>query len=118
VPFTHPLHRVAPRVQDVKEAMRSHPALVLLHVPGTGLEERRKSKVLAECIAGKAPFLLVGTDVDGAALFELGTEWRASSALVWGPQRAAFFQRLVQGMIRRHHEGGDSPLAPPERDLA
>jgi len=118
VPFTHPLYRIPPQVQALKEALRSQPALVLLHVPGIGLEERRRNKVLAELVGGKAPLMLVGTDVDGAALFELSTEWRASSALVWGPHRSAFFQRLVQGMIRRHHEGGDSPMAPQEPGLA
>jgi hypothetical protein len=37
---------------------------------------------------------------------------------VWGPHRAAFLHRLVQGIIRRHQEGGDSPMAPSEPDLA
>ena len=118
VPFTHPLHRVLPQVQALKEALASHPALVLLHVAATGMEERRKTKVLAEIVGGKAPLLLVGTGVEGAALFELSTQWRASGALAWGPQRAAFFQRLVQGMIRRHHQGGESPMAPQEPGLA
>ena len=118
VPFTHPLYRIPPQVQALKEALTSQPALVLLHVPGIGMDERRRNKVLAELVGGKAPLMLVGTDVDGAALFELSTEWRASSALVWGPNRSAFFQRLVQGMIRRHHEGGDSPMAPQEPGLA
>lgn len=37
-----------------------------------------------------------------------------SSAIAWAPERAAFLQRLVQGILRRHAAGGDSPMAPME----
>ncbi|MBI4913150.1 MAG: PilZ domain-containing protein [Acidobacteria bacterium] len=117
LPTTHPLARVAPTAQNLKEALQSRPALVILHLPGTSLDDRRRTKALAEIAAGRAPVLLLGSDMDGAVLFELASEWKASSALVWGPHRAPFFQRLVQGIIRRHHEGGESPLAPSEAEL-
>ena len=67
-----------------------------------------------ELALGKAPILLVGTGIDGAALFELSGEWKCSSAMVWNPTRDVFLQRLCQGIIRRHQTGGDRPMAPPE----
>ena len=47
-------------------------------------------------------------------LFELSSEWKATSAMAWNPERALFLQRLVQGILRRHEAGGDSPMAPRE----
>ncbi len=117
-PATHPFSRIPPTAQGVRESLPSQPALALLHLKALNLDERRRTKALAEILQGRCPVLLLGTDVEGAVLYELATEWRASSALVWSPQRGAFFQRLVQGIIRRHQEGGDSPMAPQELDLA
>jgi hypothetical protein len=108
------LTRIAPVAQDLKEAMFSRPALAILHLQGTGLDEKRRMKTLVEMALRKIPVLLLGTSVDGASLFELASEWRASSALVWSPDRSTFLQRLVQGIIRRHAKGGDSPMAPRE----
>jgi hypothetical protein len=117
-PPSHPFSRIAPTAQAVRECILSQPALVLLHLKALNLDERRRTKALAEILHGRCPVLLLGTEVEGALLYELATEWRASSALVWSSQRGAFFQRLVQGIIRRHGEGGDSPMAPQELDLA
>jgi hypothetical protein len=118
VPVANPLGRIPPTAQGVRESLLSQPALVILHLKALNLDERRRMKALAEILQGRCPVLLLGTDVEGALLYELATEWRASSALVWSAQRGAFFQRLVQGIIRRHQEGGDSPMAPQEVDLA
>jgi len=111
---TRPLIRLAPAVQELKEALLGKPSLVLFHVDGAGLDERRRMKTLTELAQRKVPILLLGTRVEGAALFELAGEWKASSAMVWSPERATFFQRLVQGILRRHAAGGDSPMAPRE----
>ncbi len=109
-----PLIRLAPAVQELKEALQGKPSLVLFHINGTGLDERRRMKTLTEIAQRKVPILLLGTRVDGATLFELSGEWKASSAMVWNPERATFLQRLVQGILRRHEAGGDSPMAPRE----
>ena len=58
------------------------------------------------------PFLLLGTLVDGGALLELGSELRAAVSIVFNPERGTFFQRLVQGVLRRTYEGGESPMVP------
>lgn len=118
VPDSHPFSRIVPTAQGVRESLLSQPALAILHLKALNLDERRRTKALAEILQGRCPVLLLGTGLEGGALYELAAEWRASSALVWSPARAAFFQRLVQGIIRRHQEGGESPMAPPEPDLA
>lgn len=115
-PPSHPFARIQPTAQAVRECLLSQPALALLHLRALNLDERRRTKALAEILASRCPLLLLATDVDGALLYELATEWRAASALVWSEPRAAFFQRLVQGIIRRHQGGGESPLAPAEPD--
>jgi hypothetical protein len=109
-----PLTRISPSAQILKEALIGKPPLAIFHVSATGLDDRRRLKALVEIATGKAPVLLLGTRVDGAALFELSGEWKAASAMAWEPSRGLFFQRLVQGIIRRHRGGGESPMAPQE----
>lgn len=110
----HPLARLAPAAQPLKEALGARPVLVIFHLASGALDERRRLKTLAELAQRKAPLLVLGTGVDGATLFELATEWKASSAIAWSPGRTAFLQRLVRGIIRRHIDAGDAPLAPSE----
>jgi hypothetical protein len=109
-----PLVRIAPTAQALKDALAGSPPLAIFQVSGTGLDERRRLKALVELASGKVPVLLLGTQLDGAALFELAGDWKASSAMVWNPARAVFLQRLAQGIIRRNSQGGEGPLAPPE----
>ena len=106
--------RLPASLQALKDGLLSNPPLVIFQVSGTGLDDRRRLKALVELVNGRAPILLLGTDVDGATLFELSGEWKASSAMAWNPGRGPFLQRLAQGIIRRHKHGGDSPMAPPE----
>ena len=108
------LARISPSAQALKDALAGSPPLVIFHVNGTGLDERRRLKALVELAGGRAPVLLLGTQIDGAALFELAGDWKAASAMVWNPARSTFLQRLAQGIIRRHSQGGDGPLAPAE----
>ena len=107
-----PLARVGPTISALREAYARRPALALLHVPGLSLDARRRLKLLVEPLQGKVPFLLVGTGVEGGALLELGQEVRAAASIVYAPERATFFQRLVQGVLRRTYEGGESPMVP------
>jgi hypothetical protein len=88
--------------------------LAIFHIDGMSLDGRRRMKALTEVAQRKVPILLLGTGVDGAGLFELSGEWKASSAMVWNAERTVFLQRLVQGILRRHAAGGDSPMAPRE----
>ena len=109
-----PLQRVSANMAALKEAMNQRPSLVLYHVPNLGLDERRRIKPLVESLHGRAPVLLLGTGVEGGAILELGTELKATVSIVFNPERATFFQRLVQGVLRRTYEGGESPMAPVE----
>jgi hypothetical protein len=109
-----PMTRLPFSAQALKDALPGAPPLVIFHVTGTGLDERRRMKALVELAQAKAPVLLLGTQVDGGALFELSGEWKAASAMMWNPSRGVFLQRLAQGIIRRNAQGGDSPMAPAE----
>ena len=113
-----PLHRIPPTMAALKEALNQRPSLVLYHVPSLSLDERRRIKTMAETIQGRVPFLLLGTAVDGGVLLELGTELKAAVSIVFNPERATFFQRLVQGVLRRTYEGGESPMVPVDKDGA
>ncbi len=114
-----PLQRVAPNVQGLKEGLARHPMLVLFHVPSLGLDERRRLKTLIEATSSRVPFMVLGTaGVEMSPLLELGTELRASATYQWGPGKGAFFQRLVQGILRRHYEDREGPLAPKETEQA
>jgi hypothetical protein len=109
-----PLRRVSPTMSALKEAFNQRPALVLYHVPSLSLDERRRLKPMVETLHGRVPFLLVGTSVEGGALLELGSELKAAVSIVFNPERGVFFQRLVQGVLRRTYEGGEAPMAPVE----
>ncbi len=111
-----PLRRIAPSMSELKEAFNQKPALVLYHVPSLSLDERRRLKPMVETLQGRVPFLLLGTGVDGGALLELGGEVKAAVSIVFNPERGTFFQRLVQGVLRRTYEGGESPMAPKESE--
>lgn len=113
-----PLTRVPPTVSALKEALGNFPTLVLYHLANLGLDERRRLKLLAELLQGKVPLLLLGTGVDGGALLELGGELKAAVAIVFNPERGTFFQRLVQGVLRRTYEGGEAPMAPVEPEAS
>jgi len=109
-----PLARIAPSAQALKDALAGSPPLVVFQVNGAGLDERRRIKALVELAVGRAPVLLLGTQLESAPLFELAGEWKAASAMSWNPARGLFLQRLAQGIIRRHAQGGEAPLAPAE----
>jgi hypothetical protein len=109
-----PLQRVPPTMTALKDALNQKPSLVLYHVPSLSLDERRRLKTMAEAIQGRAPFMLLGTAVDGGVLLELGGELKAAVSIVFNSERGTFFQRLVQGVLRRIYEGGESPMAPVE----
>jgi PilZ domain len=111
-----PLRRISPTMSALKEAFNQRPALVLYHVASLSLDERRRLKPLVETLQGRVPFVLLGTAVEGGALLELGNEVKAAVAIVFNPERGIFFQRLVQGVLRRVYEGGESPMAPVESD--
>lgn len=109
-----PLTRLSPAAQPLKDALATRPSLAVFHVGGAGLDERRRLKTLLDIAQRKVPTLLLGTEVDGATLFELASEWKASSAMSWHLGRGPFLERLVRGMIRRHMDTGEGPLAPLE----
>jgi hypothetical protein len=113
-----PLRRITPTMSALKEAFNQRPALVLYHLPSLSLDERRRLKPMVETLQGKVPFLLLGTGVEGGALLELGGELKAAVSIVFNPERATFFQRLVQGVLRRTYEGGESPMVPTESEPA
>jgi len=107
-----PLTRIAPTMAALKKAYNEKPALVLYHLPSLNLDSRRRLKPMVEALQGRVPFLLLGTAIDGGALLELGSELRAAVSIVFNPERGTFFQRLVQGVLRRTYEGGESPMVP------
>jgi hypothetical protein len=109
-----PLHRVPANISSLKDTLNQRPALVLYHVPSLSLDERRRLKPMIEVLQGRVPFVLLGTGIEGGALLELGSELKATVSIVFNPERATFFQRLMQGVIRRLYEGGESPMAPME----
>jgi hypothetical protein len=112
-----PLHRVPPTMAALKDAMSQRPSLVLYHVPNLGLDERRRLKPMVETLQGRAPLLLLGTGMEGGPLLEVGSELKATVSIVFNPERATFFQRLVQGVLRRTYDGGESPMAPVEPEV-
>ena len=98
-----PLTRVAsPGSQGVREMLALNPALAIFQVPSLGLDDRKRWKVVLEGLAAKLPFILLGTGVDPSTLMEFGTDVKAACVYQLREQRGMIFQRLVQGILRRH----------------
>ncbi len=110
-----PVKRIAPTGQALKEILVGNPTLFLFQVGSTGLDAKRRLKAMVEFLGGRWPFVLLGTgEVDSASLFEIGNELKATGVYALGPKPGSFFQRLIQGILRRHYEGGEGVLAPKE----
>lgn len=101
-----PLTRVAPVAQTLKDALATSPLLLIYHLPDTSLDTRRRAKTLTETIGGKVPVVLLGTGLPQETLFELGTELKATSVYGLNGPPTPFFFRLLQGILKRHAEGG------------
>jgi len=109
------LRRVSPTLQTLKDVLVSQPTLLIFHVQSTRLDERRMLKAMVEFLAGRCPFLLLGTgDMDPAALFEMGGEMKAVGTYQLGPSPTVFFQRLIQGILRRLYHDAEGPMVPKE----
>lgn len=109
-----PVKRIGMNMSALKEAFAQNPALVFFHLSNLGLDERRRLKPMSEVVQGRVPFVLLGTGVEGGSLLELGSELKATVSIVFNPERPTFFQRLIQGVLRRTYEGGESPMVPLE----
>jgi hypothetical protein len=97
-----PLRRVHPATQSMKDLATSNRTLVLFHAPSLSSEDRKRIKILLDSLPSRVPFVLLGTDVDSGALFELGTELKAVNAYALAATSGTFFPRLLQGILRKH----------------
>jgi hypothetical protein len=96
-----PLTRMPPGSRTMKDLAASGRSLVLYHVPSLSMEDRKRTKLLLEPLAGKAPFVLLGRELDSGAMFELGNEVKAVSVYALGSTATGFFPRLLQGILRK-----------------
>lgn len=102
-----PVARIAQTAQAVKESLAVGPHLAVFVLDGPGLDARRRVKALVELAAARVPVLLLGLGVDSDALFRLGEEWKAASALAWAPDRGPFLLRLARGIVRQRNQAGE-----------
>lgn len=93
--------RVTPPVMSsLKKALSPAPLLVLMHLPQSGLEERRRFRALVEALPG-CPLVLLSSPQGTALAQDIGAEVRALS-LSWNPSLGAFLRRLVVGLLKKH----------------
>ncbi len=111
------LKRFAPVGQALKEALAATPDLVLVHVAGSSLDERRRLKMVVEVVGNRAPFVLLGTGVENSLLFELGNDLKATSVFGISGKPTPFFFRFIQGVLRKLGEGGEGIQASPKEGL-
>ena len=104
------LRRVPPTTQAIKDLGHMTRCLLLLHVAQIGMDDRKRLKILTEPLVGRVPFVLLGTEVDSGLLQQLGNELKAAASYLLGANPGTFLPRLLQGIIRRHFEGGEGVL--------
>ena len=96
------LVRIPGTLQALKEALARNPGIILLHVKGSGLEDRRRLKAMVELVASRCPCVLLGTEMEPAQLFQLGSDLKITHAFGFRPSVGPFFNRLVRGLLRRN----------------
>lgn len=102
------LSRAEPALQSVKEALAGAPSLLIFHIPTITLDSRRRLKMLVEIAGGRVPFMLLGSGMDQAHLFDLGNELKAAGVFGLLGKPTPFFFRLVHGILRRHAGSAES----------
>ncbi|MBI4913151.1 MAG: PilZ domain-containing protein [Acidobacteria bacterium] len=93
--------RVPPTVQALKNLVPGK-AIVILHAPALGLDDRKHLRSLVDALGGRFPILLLGTGVQNASLGTFGQEIKAGATFLLGGNPGTIFLRLVQGMLKRH----------------
>lgn len=96
-----PLLRADPGIKSLKDALDFHPELLILHLREDTAEERLRLAMLAEYLGGRWPFLLLGTGVDNATLFDLSRQLRPAGTYLLTDTGLGFLVRLLQGILRR-----------------
>jgi hypothetical protein len=98
--------RTEPGIKGLKDGLEFHPGLLFLHFCNDTPEERLRIHMLAEYLGGRWPVVILGTGVDNAVLFELSREVKPAGTYLFTDTGASFFQRLVQGILRRVNSPG------------
>lgn len=96
-----PIIRAEPNPTSLKAALDFQPVLLLLHLPEATADAQVRVRLLAESLGGRWPFVLLGTDVENAALFEAGQPLRPAGTFLLPAQGSVFFPRLVQGILNK-----------------
>lgn len=105
-----PMTRIPPNGQAVKAVDVQSEIVLLFHVPGLGMEERRRVRMLTELLGGRLPFVLLAPeDVDPAALSELASQLKAAASFRVGERPNPLLPRLILGIFRRHFSGEGAP---------
>lgn len=94
------LRLAPPVISGLKKALTPPPRLVLLHLPQSGLEERRRYRMLVDALPD-CPLVLLSTPQGTALAQELGAEFKALT-VAWNPSLGAFLKRLVVGLLKKH----------------
>jgi hypothetical protein len=94
-----PLVRIPGTLQGLKEAVTRNPSVILFHVKGSGLDDRRRLKALAELVGTRWPCVLVATEMEPAQLFKLSNDLKISHSFSFRDSLAPFFNRLVRELV-------------------
>jgi len=99
-----------PSAVSLETMLGEVPHLVILHIVGGDSNARRSLKFLAGMVPRNVPTLLLGSNIDGADLYELGIECKVATSILWSKERGLLVQRLVVGILRKHFGLGESPM--------
>lgn len=106
LPESLPLRCSPPALAPLRDALEAPPRLILLHLQKGGLEERFLLRSLADALPAATPLVVLGAPgIAGGR--ELAAELKATTYVEWNPAQAAFFGRLLQGLVRKHWGAGE-----------
>jgi hypothetical protein len=108
MPEGETLRAVPPVLAPFKEAMEAQLPYVLLVSPTGGLDESHRLRSLLEAVPHPCPLVVVGNGPDLDQLRALALLLKATLFVDSKSTGSVFFQRLIQGLIRKHW----NPLGP------
>jgi hypothetical protein len=107
-------YRAEPSIATMKIMLPKRPHLVMLHLAANNMEKRRLLKSLAAMVPGDVPILLLGTEVENSALFELGKELKVAASIIWAKERGILVERMIMGILKKHYGLGETPIVQLE----
>ncbi len=100
--YCGPVGIAIPSVGEIRCLLEAPPLLVVVDLDDLEGQARRRTRLLLETLAFRAPLVVVGRGANPPQGRAFANEVRADLYLDWDARKASILLRLIQGFIGRH----------------